>query len=352
MSPGWNLTKDQAGCVLKTSLISPVPAEESLRWLHAEPGYRVRLVAAEPQVVDPVAMQIDEEHRMWVVEMRDYPMGDPEQGLGRIVVLQDEDRDGRYERATTFASGLRFPTGIQLWKGGAFVTAAGELLYLKDENRDLIADSQETVLKGFSIGNPQLRANHPTIGMDGWLYVANGLKGGKVDLPSSHPSSEAIDMTNRDLRLHLKEGRVEAITGPSQFGLSMDAWGHRYGCSNRRPCIEMMVEQSDIRVALSRAWFPQSSIRSQPKPNRAFVRSSMHGPRRIYMPASSRRPVECWCLIVVTSHPALMGMPSPASRRGASCNVAPYNDLGGKRWLRTSHHNASGLQARTLGFGQ
>ncbi len=226
--------------------LSPVSAEESLRWLHAEPGYRVRLVAAEPQVVDPVAMQIDEEHRMWVVEMRDYPMGDPEQGLGRVVVLQDEDRDGRYERATTFASGLRFPTGIQLWKGGAFVTAAGELLYLKDENRDLIADSQETVLKGFSIGNPQLRANHPTIGMDGWLYVANGLKGGKVELPSSQPTSEAIDMTNRDLRLNLKEGRVEAITGPSQFGLSMDAWGHRYGCSNRRPCIEMMVEQSDI----------------------------------------------------------------------------------------------------------
>src|SRR5574341_190580 len=57
------------------------------------------LVAAEPQIESPVAMAFDEDGKLWVVEMRDYPNG-PAKGQppeGRIKVLEDRDGDGRYE---------------------------------------------------------------------------------------------------------------------------------------------------------------------------------------------------------------------------------------------------------------
>ena len=38
--------------------------------LELEPGFEVQLVAAEPDVVDPVALVFDENGAMWVVEMR------------------------------------------------------------------------------------------------------------------------------------------------------------------------------------------------------------------------------------------------------------------------------------------
>ncbi len=78
-----------------------------------------------------------------------------------------------------------FGTGIQLWKDGAIVTAAGELLFLRDRDGDLRADEREVWLSGFAAENPQLRANHPTLAPDGRLYVANGLRGGKVNQPGS-----------------------------------------------------------------------------------------------------------------------------------------------------------------------
>jgi hypothetical protein len=93
---------------------SPVAPADSLKWLETQAGFRVELVAAEPQVVDPVSMQIDEQGRIWVVEMRDYPTED-DSPKSRIVVLQDNDRMGsmRVQRSlrTNFDSQPEFSLG-------------------------------------------------------------------------------------------------------------------------------------------------------------------------------------------------------------------------------------------------
>ncbi|MBW3543215.1 MAG: dehydrogenase, partial [Planctomycetes bacterium] len=117
---------------------SPIAAEESLRHFEPHPALAIELVAAEPEVVDPVAIRFDEDGRMWVVEMRDYPHGPPEgqPPLSRIRVLTDRDGDGRFETAATFAENLLFATGVQPWKGGAIVTLAGEVAYMKDTDGD------------------------------------------------------------------------------------------------------------------------------------------------------------------------------------------------------------------------
>src|SRR5438477_9959580 len=92
----------------------PLTTEQSLRYLKTEPGLKVELVAAEPMVVDPVAVAWDEKGRMFVVEDRGYPTG-PGKGkppLGQVVMLEDTKGDGKYDKRTVFADGLTFPNGV------------------------------------------------------------------------------------------------------------------------------------------------------------------------------------------------------------------------------------------------
>lgn len=234
----------------KASPLSPVSPRESLNWLETQKGFRVELVASEPNIVDPVSMQMDEKGRLWVVEMRDYPSADQEP-RSRIVVLEDKDRDGFFESSKVFADRLLFATGVQPWQDGALVTVQGKLLMLRDRDGDGHADEQEVWLEGFASENPQLRANHPIIASDGWMYIASGLRGGKITstIPFGQPTSESVDLMGADLRIHMLTGRIESIAGPSQFGHSLDRMGHRYGCSNRQPCFEILSERRDVGLS-------------------------------------------------------------------------------------------------------
>jgi putative membrane-bound dehydrogenase-like protein len=215
----------------RSSSLSPAQALEQLR---IAPGLRIELVAAEPEIESPVAMAFDEEGKLWVVEMRDYPNG-PAPGQppqGRIRVLEDRDGDGRYESSRVFADGLLFANGLMPWKGGVVVTAAPHILYLKE------GQPREILYEGFTAKNPQLRVSHPRLGLDNWVYVANGLRGGMVkrhtegrnDAPDD---AKAIDISGRDFRFDLVQGRQEAISGMGQFGNTFDDWGRRFVCYNR-----------------------------------------------------------------------------------------------------------------------
>ena len=80
------------------------------------PGYHVELVASEPLVEDPVVIDWGHDGRMWVVEMPGYMTDirasrehDP---TGRIVILQDTNRDGRKDKRTVFADRLILPRAL------------------------------------------------------------------------------------------------------------------------------------------------------------------------------------------------------------------------------------------------
>jgi hypothetical protein len=92
----------------------PLSPEESAKKWHVRDGYRIELVAAEPVVLDPVAFDWDEQGRLWVIEMADYPLGMDGNGKagGRVVRLEDTDNDGRYDKRHVIVSDLSYPTGI------------------------------------------------------------------------------------------------------------------------------------------------------------------------------------------------------------------------------------------------
>jgi putative membrane-bound dehydrogenase-like protein len=218
----------------------PLDPEQARKSIHVPAGFRVELVAAEPTVLDPVAFDWDLQGKLWVVEMADYPLGMDGQGHpgGRVRVLEDLDRDGRFEKSTLFAEGLSFPTGILCYRDGVLVTAAPKLWYLKDADGDLRVDDSEILFEGFNEGNQQLRLNHPRYGIDGWVYCANGGHhpghGVGIDIHSLR-KGKTYSLGSRDFRFQPETGELILESGPSQFGRNSDAWGHWFGTQNASP---------------------------------------------------------------------------------------------------------------------
>jgi len=232
-------------------LKSPLSAEESLKHFRLHPALSIEIVASEPQVIDPVAVRFDESGRMWVVEMSDYPNGpaEGEEPKSRIRILEDRDQDGRYETSTVFADKLLFATGLQPWKGGVIVTMAGRVAFLRDDDGDNRADSEETWFTGFAERNPQLRANHPSFALDNHIYVANGLRGGDVIARRKEWSEGAkpAAISGMDFRFDPHTGVYEAVSGVGQFGMTFDDFGNRFVCSNRNPSIHIVLEDRYVK---------------------------------------------------------------------------------------------------------
>ncbi|MCR9231292.1 MAG: c-type cytochrome [bacterium] len=230
---------------------SPLSPEESLKQTVVHPDFEMQVVASEPNVVNPVAVAFDESGVLWVVEMTDYPHG-PKEGedpKSRIKLLRDKDQDGFYETATVFADKLLFATGVQPWKGGLIVTLAGKVQYMKDTDGDDKADLVETWFTGFKEENSQLRANHPTLGLDNHIYISNGLRGGSVI--ATHPewtkNAKQVPINGLDFRFHPLTGKYESISGIGQFGLTFDDYCNRFVCSNRNPNKHIVLESRYLK---------------------------------------------------------------------------------------------------------
>lgn len=219
--------------------------QQALESFQLEKGLRIELVASEPLVIDPVAFAFDQDRNMYVVEDRGYPdpvEEGPPSSLGKIALLTDTDGDGTYDKRSEFASGLTYPNGILPWNGGIFITCAPHIYYFKDTDGDGVADIKKTILTGFNdTKTSQIRMSHPTLGLDGWIYLTGGLNGGNITSPE-HPDRPAVVYTAADGRFDPETFEFQVTGGKSQFGLSMDPYGHRFGTSNRHPVMQVIME--------------------------------------------------------------------------------------------------------------
>ncbi len=153
----------------------PLSPTEALQKMKVPEGFRVELVAAEPDLINPVAMAFDERGRIWVTESFEYPRREPGPGRDRIKILEDTNGDGQVDSVKIFAEGLNIPSGIAVGHGGVWVANAPDILFMQDTDGDDRADKIEVVVTGFGRDDTHELPNSLTWGPDGSLYGLNGV---------------------------------------------------------------------------------------------------------------------------------------------------------------------------------
>ncbi|HRH95188.1 MAG TPA: FG-GAP-like repeat-containing protein [Prosthecobacter sp.] len=168
-------------------------------------GFKAELIAAEPDLVQPIAFTFDERGRIWVVEGNSYPKP-REVGAGqdRIKILEDQDGDGTFETKKVFCEGLNLVSGIELGFGGVWVGAAPYLMFIPkgDDDKPLPLGSNRAIpgpsgsdgakngpvtqvpglnftayalLDGWGSQDTHETLNSFIWGPDGWLYGCHGV---------------------------------------------------------------------------------------------------------------------------------------------------------------------------------
>jgi putative membrane-bound dehydrogenase-like protein len=178
--------------------LTPDASHQTMR---TPPDLTLDLLAAEPQIEQPVFMNFDARGRMWVVEYRQYPEpaglkivsrdrfwrniydrkpmppGHPDfvPGLDRITIHEDTNGDGTFDHSKTFVDGLNLATSCVSGDGGVWVLNPPYLLFYPDADADDVPDGDPIVhLDGFGIQDSHSVVNSLCWGPDGWLYASQG----------------------------------------------------------------------------------------------------------------------------------------------------------------------------------
>ncbi len=111
----WHLGPNPA----KPTAIANADAQNVVATMKLTPGFQAELIAAEPDVRQPIAFCMDERGRLWIAEGYSYPQKQPEgQGKDRIIILEDKDGDGVFETRKVFKEGLNLMSGLEIGFGG------------------------------------------------------------------------------------------------------------------------------------------------------------------------------------------------------------------------------------------
>jgi putative membrane-bound dehydrogenase-like protein len=159
----------------------PLSPEQAAAEWRLPSGFKATVFAAEPEVRQPIAMAMDGRGRLWVAECYTYAeakMGFDGDLRDRIVVFEDADGDGRFDKRTVFAEDLQRLSSIELGFGGVWALTSPTLVFIPDLDGDDRPDGPARVmLDGF-----EWRQNHHTManglkwGPDGWLYGRHGIQ--------------------------------------------------------------------------------------------------------------------------------------------------------------------------------
>ena len=153
----------------------PLSAEAALKTFKLPAGFRIELVASEPLVEMPVALTFDPDGRIWVVEMRGFMPNlegkGEEEPVGRVVILEDTDGDGRMDKRTIFLDGLVMPRAVCIVRDGALVGEPPNLWFCRDTDGDGTCDEKTSVASDFgNRKNPEHCASGLLWAQDNWIY--------------------------------------------------------------------------------------------------------------------------------------------------------------------------------------
>ncbi len=240
--------------------------QEAMADFVVEDGFEIQLVAAEPDVVDPVALSFDEDGAMWVVEMRDYmvsPAGDKTDGpAGRIVVLRDTDGDGTYDASSVFMDNLSLPRAVAVYNKGLLVAVPPLLLFV--ERKGYEAGKITVVDSTYAVGgNPEHQPNGLLVAMDNWVYSAKS-----------------------DQRYRFKNGTwlKETTEYRGQWGITEDDWGRLFYNNNSQTLLGDDVRPSTVQLNPHHDSADRKPYGPSRATNKTYPRRVTPGVNRAYQP--------------------------------------------------------------------
>lgn len=201
-----------------------------------EDGYKVELFASEDVgIVKPTAMRWDEHGRLWVLSIPTYPQIKPgEKPADKLLVLEDRDNDGRPDTSIVFAENLNIPLGFEFGHGGIYLGEQTNLVFLKDTNNDMRADTREILLSGFGTHDLHQTINSFTWSPSGELFFNQGLS-----IYSRVETRKGVKKANRAAvwRYRPKFKQLDAFFDESMasdnpWGLSFGNWGEMFVKAN------------------------------------------------------------------------------------------------------------------------
>lgn len=197
----------------------PLSPEASKALSQVPPGFSLELFAAEPDIINPIAINWDEKGRLWVIETVDYPNTVREVrtvGDDRIKICEDTDGDGRADKFTIFADQLNIPTSMAFVNGGVLISQAPYFIFLKDENGDDKADVREIVMDGWGTFDTHAGPSNLQYGMDNQIWGVVGYSGfkGSIGGEEERTFRQGIYRLSRDFQ------QLEMLTRTSN-----NTWG-------------------------------------------------------------------------------------------------------------------------------
>ena len=169
------------------------PAGEVAANLQMHPDFTASVVASEPLINKPIAVQWDAAGRLWVAETPEYPNGlresvnEPwiETGVlehgrydreprDRISILTDPDEHGQFTDKIVWFDGLELVTAFCFHKDGVIVAHQPQISFIRDTTGDGTGDTLETLFTGFHAGDTHFIPNHFIAAPDGWIYANMG----------------------------------------------------------------------------------------------------------------------------------------------------------------------------------
>ncbi len=224
--------------------IPPTAPKDAHKTFKLAPGFKIELVASEPAIRSPVAVDFDEDGRMYVAEFPEYNQhGNPKfKERGAIKLLEDTDNDGVYDKVTTFADNLDSPVALCCWDGGVFVGAVPHIWYLKDTKGTGKADVRKIIYTGFARDKAgEAMLNSFRWGLDNRFHISTSAAGGNVKLAAAK-DAQVFNVKGQGFLFDPRTLQFELVAGSSQHGMSMDDWGRKFTCDNSNPCHMLMYD--------------------------------------------------------------------------------------------------------------
>jgi putative membrane-bound dehydrogenase-like protein len=209
-----------------------LPPKKAAEVMTVPEGFKVTLFAGEPDVRQPIAMCLDDRGRVWVAEAYSYPIRRADKDAkDRIVIFEDTDGDGVFDKRTVFMEGLNLVSGLEVGFGGVWIGAAPYLMFVPvKEGEDKPAGKPRILLDGWGWQDTHETLNTFLWGPDGWLYGCHGVfTHSRVGKPGT-PDRLRVPINAGIWRYHPTRHVFEVFAhGTSNpWGIDFNDWGQLF----------------------------------------------------------------------------------------------------------------------------